>query len=304
MRAKLSLHVPDQAVAIRFLDAQSDCVLGRDPACELALMHASVSRRHARLSASGNGWQLTDLGSKNGTRLDGARISSAKLKHGQWFAVGDVYCEFERIDAADQSRLQARAAERRHASAAWTARLRSDGDLQPLLGELLNGIVSVAECQRGFLLTPDASGQLRVAACFGLAPAELHSSAFSGSRSAVDRVQREHRPLYLSDARDRAWLKDRASILAQKITALVCLPLLHQGELLGIAYADTAEPAHVFTDLDAEVLTALVDHAGAVLAAKRLAAQLAQLTAWVAVDATGAVRPAGAAEIWGDASPP
>lgn len=298
MRAKLSLHVPDQAVAIRMLDDGSTVVLGRDPGCELALAHASVSRRHARLEGRAGNWQLTDLNSKNGTRLDGVRIESAELCHGQWFAVGDVYCEFERVDAGRLSQLQARATERRQSSAAWTARLRSDGDLQALLGELLNAIVNVAECQRGFLLTPDAAGQLRVAACFGLAPADLRSSLYSGSRSAVDRVQRESRALYLSDERDRAWLKDSASVVAQKITALVCLPLLHEGELLGIAYADTSAPAHVFTDLDAEVLTALVDHASSVLAAKRLAAQLAQLTAWVEVDSQGATRAAGAAEIW------
>lgn len=303
MRAKLSLHIPDQAVVIRVLDAGSETVLGRDPACELALAHASVSRRHARLLGGESGWQLTDLSSKNGTRVNGARISSAELQHGQWFAVGDVYCEFELVDAARQLQLQARATERRHASAAWTARLGSDGDLQALLGELLNAIVNVAECQRGFLLTPDASGQLRVAACFGLAPADLRSSAYSGSRSVVDRVHRERRAMYLSDERDRAWLKDRASVVAQKITALVCLPLLHDGELLGIAYADTSAPAHVFTDLDAEVLTALVDHACSVLAARRLAAQLAQLTAWVAVDRQGAAHAAGAAEIWPDDSP-
>jgi hypothetical protein len=303
MRAKLSLHLPDQAIAIRELPEGSDVMLGRDPACELSLAHASVSRRHARLVDSGDGWRLSDLDSKNGTRLDGARIDSAALRHGQWFAVGDVYCEFELIDAERQAQLQARATERRHASAAWTARLRGDGDLQALLGELLNAIVNVAECQRGFLLTPAANGQLQVSACYDLAPADLKSSAYSGSRSAVERVQREHRPLYLSDERDRAWLKDRASVVAQKITALVCLPLLHAGELLGIAYADTSAPAHVFTDLDAEVLSALVDHASSVLAAGRLAAQLAQLTAWVAVDTRGDTHAAGAAEIWASDAP-
>ena len=131
---------------------------------------------------------------------------------------------------------------------------------------------------------------MRVAACFGLAPADLRSNAYSGSRSAVDRVRSEGRALYLSDERDRAWLKDRASVLAQKITALVCLPLLHEGELLGIAYADTSAPAHVFTE-SMEVSPLKVG-----------SAQLAQLTAWVAVDSQGATRAAGAAEIWPSAA--
>lgn len=299
MPAKLSIHLPDQAVAIRTIPDGADVVLGRDSSAELPLRHASVSRRHAQLTELSPGvWQLRDLNSKNGTRIDGTRIERAQLAHGRWFAIGDVYCEFELIGAFDSLQPSMRAAERRQASAAWTAKLRADTDLQPMLGELLNAIVQVAECQRGFLLSPDANGQFRVVACYALAPDDLGAAAFSGSRSAVDRVISERRPVYLSDRRDRAWLADRASVVAQGIRALVCVPLLSDGELLGIAYADTADEARVFTELDAEVLAALVDRAGSVLAASKLAAQLAQLSAWVAVDASGITRVPGALPMW------
>lgn len=289
MPAKLSIHTPDQAVAIHLLaDGSTALVLGRDPQSALAVRHASVSRQHAQLARGADGnWLLTDLGSKNGTRIDGVRIGSAELGNARWFAVGDVYCEFEVIDAAAAQHMTERAAERRDASAAWTRRMQADTDLQQLLTHLLDGMVQVSECQRGFLLTVANTRELRVVSCFDLQPDELQAKAFSGSRSAVERAIQQRRAVYLSDHHDRLWLKDQASVIAQGIQALACLPLLHQGELLGLAYLDTAAEARVFTSLDAELLDAMVDHAASVMAASRMAAQLEKLSACVAISPQG-----------------
>ena len=49
----------------------------------------TVSRRHARLMVTSTGAVLEDLGSKNGTNVDGARITDAQpLRNGQQFACG------------------------------------------------------------------------------------------------------------------------------------------------------------------------------------------------------------------------
>lgn len=45
--------------------------IGRDTACSLLLADATVSRVHARLEWVADGWLLTDLGSMNGTRVNG-----------------------------------------------------------------------------------------------------------------------------------------------------------------------------------------------------------------------------------------
>jgi hypothetical protein len=55
--------------------AQSRFTIGREPACDMTLADDTVSRWHASLERSASGWLLADLGSTNGTRLNGWRVN-------------------------------------------------------------------------------------------------------------------------------------------------------------------------------------------------------------------------------------
>jgi len=48
--------------------------VGRDEACDLVIAESSTSRKHARIEATPQGWQVRDLGSSNGTWRNGVRI--------------------------------------------------------------------------------------------------------------------------------------------------------------------------------------------------------------------------------------
>jgi len=55
----------------------------------------SVSRRHAELRPTEDGWVLVDLGSTNGTRVNGAGVTERQLHDGDTISVGDTQLRFE-----------------------------------------------------------------------------------------------------------------------------------------------------------------------------------------------------------------
>ncbi len=71
-----------------FSVSQSGAVIGREgEGLDVALGYSSISKRHARIYLSGGKWWLEDLGSSNGTFLDGAvLIRPGKLTQGATFA--------------------------------------------------------------------------------------------------------------------------------------------------------------------------------------------------------------------------
>ncbi|MFI4946927.1 MAG: FHA domain-containing protein, partial [Burkholderiales bacterium] len=65
-------------------------VLGRSRDCDLILPDVLLSRRHAELVRAEHGWLLRDLGSLNGTRLNGARLEKdVMLQDGDVVEVAD-----------------------------------------------------------------------------------------------------------------------------------------------------------------------------------------------------------------------
>ena len=70
-------------------------VLGRAADAPVKLEDNSVSRRHAEVRASGDGFVLVDLGSTNGTRVNGVTITERPLKDGDTITVGDSVLRFE-----------------------------------------------------------------------------------------------------------------------------------------------------------------------------------------------------------------
>jgi hypothetical protein len=70
-------------------------VIGRAPDAGVRLVDSSVSRRHAEVRRQGDGWLVADLGSTNGTRVNGTVVREQRLADGDSVAIGDVTLRFE-----------------------------------------------------------------------------------------------------------------------------------------------------------------------------------------------------------------
>jgi predicted component of type VI protein secretion system len=70
--------------------------IGRSKDCDCVLDDPNISRRHAELRRSSVGdWQVVDLGSTNGVKVNGRRVSSARLSPGDEITLGTAVFAFD-----------------------------------------------------------------------------------------------------------------------------------------------------------------------------------------------------------------
>ena len=93
----LVLHYREQGAAVRYLVDEAVCTVGAHPDNVVNLDHPSVSSFHCRLFRRTDGrlW-VRDLGSTNGTWLDGGRITEAEVAPGSTLRVGELSVRVER----------------------------------------------------------------------------------------------------------------------------------------------------------------------------------------------------------------
>jgi hypothetical protein len=71
-------------------------VIGRSSECDVVVGDPNVSRRHAEIRRMGRGYSLVDLGSTNGTEVNGLRVTETSLMNGDVIGVGTTQITFER----------------------------------------------------------------------------------------------------------------------------------------------------------------------------------------------------------------
>jgi hypothetical protein len=75
---------------------QRRIVIGRSRDCDIQLVDANVSRRHAELRQEGTSYWIVDLGSTNGLEVNGKRVKRAKLSDGDTITLGSTDVTFSR----------------------------------------------------------------------------------------------------------------------------------------------------------------------------------------------------------------
>ena len=88
-------------VGLAFKLSPPSVIVGRDPEADVSLSEPTVSWRHARLTSHGAAWTIADLGSTNGTRLNGERIEPERqvpIDPGAEVRFGEITLRFEAAD--------------------------------------------------------------------------------------------------------------------------------------------------------------------------------------------------------------
>ena len=270
MPAKLTLHPPERASRFLILRDGETLTVGREPESGLVLEDPRVSKRHARVRWNGTGWSLDDLGSKNGTSVNGVEATGAPLSDGDWISFGGILGRFDTIVEASISVLEADRLARLNTSIEMRRRLSADLEPFDFLLRFLESAIEVTGTERGFVLLRAPDGTLRVEVASGFSAADVVGERFAGSAGAIQRVLQTGTSVVVSNAQTDALLGKRPSVVEMALGTLACVPLRQDGEIVGMIYVDGRKRAAGFAQLDLEILESLAEHVAIVVASLRL----------------------------------
>jgi DNA-binding NtrC family response regulator len=104
----MSLRAPIRAAQLRVVDGPDrgvelelpavGVVLGTDPACDVALTDPFASRRHCSIAPHAQGFAIADLGSKNGTFIDGVAVGKVVAPPGASVRIGKTLVQLVPAD--------------------------------------------------------------------------------------------------------------------------------------------------------------------------------------------------------------
>jgi pSer/pThr/pTyr-binding forkhead associated (FHA) protein len=115
--------------------------VGRDPRVDVAVLHASVSSEHAQFKYADGKWSIVDNTSRNGTEVEGQRITEADLKNGATIRLGDVKFYFwpEALPKGEPPRGQGRTAPTRRDELVFSAKVTTPRGHQLDLRQRVDG---------------------------------------------------------------------------------------------------------------------------------------------------------------------
>lgn len=91
--AYITIHCADGRDLGRY-PLDGSLVLGRSPDCDIRVHDILASREHCGVEREGDGWVLVDLNSRNGTTVNGRRISRHQLSDNEAFLIGRTKITF------------------------------------------------------------------------------------------------------------------------------------------------------------------------------------------------------------------
>jgi serine phosphatase RsbU (regulator of sigma subunit) len=270
--------------------------MGRQSDSDLVLLDSRISRRHARIIQTEQGYQIEDLGSRHGTAVNNEPIRSCLLKSGDQINLG-VADSYTLSFVEDQAVLPELLEELGKAAAGPAPQLQHLGLLlrmaqmmrrAPALEEVLVALVDSAlqltNAERGLLFLLEADGNLHLRLARGADGVYLEPDLTDYSRSVVERVAASGQEEVILEDQMTGRTAQETRIVRAEVRGIVAVPLqklpvsetrgetlqITAPELLGVIYLDTRSHPTAVTGLDRQVLQTLAVEGATVIENARL----------------------------------
>ncbi len=266
----------------------------------------NISRHHAEITRTEDGYLFTDLNSCNGTLLHGRRISEKLLSHGDTLTLGsditltfidklsEIYQENsvqitsnpisvkaiqDRLKIGDEDAFLP--ADQITDDVDWREdyeKLRLGNELLMQHGiqyDLNDNIESIAHKLLEIFPADRCAVLLIDSKTDKLFPMTVQlqrgvKGPLSISRSIAEEVRNTHSALLVADVRNDERFSISHSLLLQEVQTVLCAPLIYDNNFYGIIHLDSLKDAMVFNRRDLHLLTSLSTHIATVIANTKL----------------------------------
>jgi adenylate cyclase len=280
--------------------------IGRHPDNTVQVLDRIVSKEHCRITRGPHGgYVLRDVGSLNGSYVNGERVTEHKLETGDEITLGNTTLRFHddaeqqkpvrnvtMFSDAVQSQVRSRVdASTRFLPAAQITNIESlradyeklriahelsqklsfDTDLDEILKRIVDETFQLIKADRAVILLIDPDTEQ-------LAPRYVkqkrEGEEIQLSSSILEEVKNNKRAVLSSDAMLDERFKAAKSIIMQGIRSTMCVPLLYGDRLVGAMHMDSLLTTGAFTEKDLTLFQGIAQQAATAIENQRLAKKI------------------------------
>jgi sigma-B regulation protein RsbU (phosphoserine phosphatase) len=266
--------------------------IGRASDCSIPIKDRYLSRKHAEIVASGRTWILKDLGSANGTYLNGNRVErDVPLKPGDRIRLGDTEILFEtaerntdRIVAVSEPSasptisipvteitdgIEAQDVARLQTLTLLARELIEDRPMEELFGFIVDRVMQHLRPSRAAiaLLGPDGRSFTKVEV---RRQDEADADELTISHTLLAEIVEEKKALAFVDVSVDEKLRMAQSIIMQGIHSILCAPLLIGNAVVGVLYVDFLFTQRSISEEDVRLVAQIARFAAIKLETTRL----------------------------------
>jgi len=291
------LMVTDSSGGVREVEiTKPEFTLGRQSDNDLVLFESRISRRHARLSKTPQGYLLEDVGSRHGTFVNGTQVSTCLLKPGDQIGLGiaDTYALTFLMQEAELPGLleelgkatQSAAPQLQHLNLLlqMAQMLSRSPNLEKVLTALVDSALSLTGADRGLLFLHGPDGELQLRLARAQDEISLDPLPEDYSKAVVQRVAETGREEMVLEETSTGRATNETVTLQGSVRGVVAVPLQKlpvadargdtiigaAPEQLGVLYLDSRSRATSLTGLDRQVLQTLAVEGATVIENARL----------------------------------
>ena len=284
----------------RYRLVKEKTIIGRHPGCDIVVDSGSVSRQHAAIEMKDGGWCVEDLGSRNGTIVNGETLTGqhrleasdeigvcddrlvftvGDTTPSEWVSLGGETDESQAVfqshdeesmivsqldipgPSADEGMSQNAEAKLRAVNGLNRA-LGASLSLEDVLPRLLDGIFDIfPNVERGFVLLNDVKTNRLILRAKKLKNAEEKGS-LQLSLSLVNKVASSQTAILSADATSDSRFRLNESVVDCNIRSVMCVPFISaEGVVLGVLQVDSRDIQNGFSEGDLEVLAGITGQA-------------------------------------------